>query len=66
MRATSFFQEFGIKTIMGVSGRIAEVLTQLEKGSLEGGESMCKPGAGKGYGFEKNECDHPHHDECDH
>ena len=27
-------------------------------GTLEGGESLCKPGAGKGYGLDKTECDH--------
>jgi len=59
MRATSFFEEYGIRTIVGVSGRIDEVIEQLEKGALEGGESLCKPGAGKGYGLEKEECDHP-------
>ncbi len=29
------------------------------QGKLEAGESFCKPGAGKGYGVEKEECDHP-------
>ncbi|MDD5115959.1 MAG: NifB/NifX family molybdenum-iron cluster-binding protein [Candidatus Omnitrophica bacterium] len=66
MRATSFFEEYGIKTIVGVSGRVDEVIEQLKKGTLEGGESLCKPGAGKGYGLEKEECDHPHQEDCDH
>jgi len=26
---------------------------------LEGGESLCNPGAGRRYGLEKEECDHP-------
>ncbi len=65
-RATSFFDEFGIKTIVGVSGRIDEVLERLQNGTLAGGESLCKPGSGKGYGLDKTECDHPHHDEEDH
>lgn len=59
MRAVSFFQEYGIKTIVGVSGKIDDVVEQLKKGTLEGGESLCNPGAGKGYGLEKEECDHP-------
>jgi len=66
MRATSFFAEFGIKTIVGISGEINGVIEQLKKGTLKGGESLCKPGLGKGYGIEKTECDHPHEDDCKH
>lgn len=66
MRATGFFQELGIQAIVGVSGKISEVIDRLISGSLEGGESLCKPGAGKGYGLDKTECDHPHKDEYGH
>ncbi len=66
MRAIAFFEECNIKAIMGVSGKIDEVIEQLKKGTLEGGESLCKPGTGKGYGLEKEECDHPHKKDCDH
>lgn len=59
-RATGFFSEFGIETIVGVSGRIDDVISKLEKGNLRGGASLCQPGAGRGYGVEKSECDHPH------
>jgi len=59
-RATGFFNELGIKTIVGVTGKIDEVIEKILKGSLEGGESLCKPGSGKAYGIEKTECDHPH------
>ena len=59
MRATGFFNEYGIQTIVGISGRVDEVIEKLQKGILEGGESLCKPGAGKGYGLDKTECDHP-------
>jgi predicted Fe-Mo cluster-binding NifX family protein len=59
-RAQGFFEEMGIKTIMGVEGSIDEVIEKLEKGTLEGGESSCTPGAGRGYGVEKTECDHAH------
>lgn len=61
-RATGFFSEFGIETIMGVSGKVADVIAKLETGSLQGGAGLCQPGAGKGYGVEKSECDHPHED----
>lgn len=57
-RATGFFEELGMEMITGVDGRIDEVIQKLEKGMLEGGESLCTPGAGRGYGIEKNECDH--------
>ena len=58
-RAELFFQEYGIKTIVGISGKIEDVLEQLKKDSLRGGESLCRPGAGKGYGLDKSVCDHP-------
>jgi predicted Fe-Mo cluster-binding NifX family protein len=68
MRAQGFFAEAGIQTILGASGRIDEVIEKLQKGTLESGESMCKPGSGKGYGLDKAVCDHPHgeHDKCEH
>jgi len=66
MRATSFFEEYSIKTVVGVSGKVDEVIEKLKKGTLEGGESLCNPGAGKGYGLEKEECDHPNKEDCDH
>jgi len=61
-RATGFFNEFGIRTIVGVSGSIDSVLEKLKKGILKESESLCKPGSGKGYGLDKTECDHPHQD----
>jgi len=66
MRATDLFQELGIQAIVGVNGKIGEVIDKLIGGRLEGGESLCKPGAGKGYGLDKTECDHSNKDECDH
>ena len=59
MRATEFFSELGIQTIVGISGKIDEVINELLKGTLKGGESLCRPGSGKGYGVEKTECEHP-------
>ena len=57
-RAINFFQEYGIQTIVGIQGDIDDVIEQLLAGKLEGGESLCSPGAGKGHGVEKVECDH--------
>lgn len=58
-RAQMFFDEFKIKTIIGISGRVDDVLEKLAQGSLQSGPSSCNPGDGKGYGIEKQECDHP-------
>lgn len=58
-RAQGLFAEKGIKAMVGVSGNIADVVEGVLSGTLVGGESLCKPGAGKGYGLDKTECDHP-------
>ena len=58
-RAMGFFGEYSIQTMLGVTGRIEEVVQSLLSGTLVGGESLCRPGAGKGYGLDKTECDHP-------
>lgn len=65
-RAQMLFDESGIKTIMGISGKVDEVVKQAAAGILKGGESLCQPGAGKGYGVEKTACDHPNEDNCEH
>ena len=66
MRATGFFEELGMQAIVGISGGIDEVIEKIAQGKLKGGESLCHPGAGKGYGLDKNQCDHPNQDKCDH
>jgi predicted Fe-Mo cluster-binding NifX family protein len=58
-RAIALFSEKGIQTLVGVSGPVDEIIDKLIQGTLEGGESLCKPGSGRGYGIEKSECDHP-------
>jgi len=65
-RAEGFFQQFGIRAIVGVQGKIDEVIVNLLDGTLEPGESLCNPGDGKGYGLDKTECDHPDQDVCEH
>jgi predicted Fe-Mo cluster-binding NifX family protein len=62
MRAQELFREFGIEAIAGVTGSIEDVIEKLAAGELEGGESLCRPGAGRGYGVEKDECDHEDND----
>ncbi|MFH1459415.1 MAG: NifB/NifX family molybdenum-iron cluster-binding protein [Candidatus Omnitrophota bacterium] len=66
MRARELFSEVNIQTIMGISGKVDNVIEAFINGKLEGGESLCSPGAGKGYGVEKTACDHPHEDDCEH
>lgn len=57
-RAEDLFAQSGIRTILGVSGTVEDAIQQILEGRLEGGESLCTPGAGKGYGVEKSECTH--------
>ncbi|MBU1006258.1 MAG: NifB/NifX family molybdenum-iron cluster-binding protein [Candidatus Omnitrophica bacterium] len=64
MRASGFFNEFGIKTIVGISGSIKDVVEKIKNNTLQGGESLCKPGDGKGYGLDKTVCDHSNEKEC--
>jgi len=65
-RAQTLFSEAGIKTMMGISGEIEQAIKQITSETLESGESLCQPGAGKGYGVEKTACDHPNEDNCEH
>lgn len=63
MRAQELFQQMEIKAIAGISGPIDETIEKLAAGTLKGGESLCSPGAGRGYGVEKDECDHEGHED---
>ena len=68
-RAIGFFQQYGIEVIMGVSGTVDDVIRRIIDGTLEGGESICAPGKGKGFGVDKihteadddNNNDHHHY-----
>ena len=66
-RAIDFFNQYGIEVIRGVDGEIDDVITKVLDGTLEGGENICSPGGGKGYGVEKIHTDaddnyeHEHH-----
>ena len=57
-RAEELFNRSEIEMVVGVSGKIDDVIGKIIDGTLEGGESLCKPGAGKGYGLDKTECTH--------
>ena len=57
-RAQMLFNESEIQVINGISGKVDSAIQELLKGTLEGGQNLCNPGDGKGYGIEKKECDH--------
>jgi len=58
MRAKELFKDANIDTILGVEGKIDSIIDKIISDTLEGGKSLCKPGAGKGYGIDKTECEH--------
>lgn len=62
-RASELFAQFNILPVLGISGKIQNVISELLSGTLKGGESLCRPGQGKGYGLDKTECDHETHEE---
>jgi predicted Fe-Mo cluster-binding NifX family protein len=55
-RAQSLFRERGIQTIVGVAGRVEDVIDQFAHGDLEGGKSMCDRVPGSGH--DRGECHH--------
>jgi len=56
-RAQSMFAEKQIKAVVGVQGKVDKIIEELLKGQLKGGETLCQPGKGKGYGIPKTEID---------
>lgn len=57
-RAQNFFEEYGIKLILGVSGDIEGIIKKLVDGTLQEGESFCSPGKGREYGIAKEDGHH--------
>lgn len=62
-RAVELFEQYEIGVISGVNGLVENVIGDYLTGVLKSGDSICAPGGGKGYGIDKEECDH---DENDH
>jgi len=56
--AQQFFDKYNIKLIVGVQGKIDQVIDDFIHNKLEKGNSMCKPGDGKDYGIEKEDKKH--------
>ena len=62
VRAKEFFNQYNIETITGVDGLIEDVIKNILNGNIKdlGGDSLCTPGGGKGFGIEKitdHECE---------
>lgn len=57
-RAMELFEKYNIEMQTGVEGKIEDIIKDIAQGILIGGASPCTPGAGRGYGIEKTECDH--------
>ena len=57
-KARDLFDQYQIQQIVGITGKIEDTISKLVDGTLKGGESLCSPGGGKGYGIDKTECDH--------
>ena len=60
-RAVGFFNQYGIRAIVGVVGSIDNTVQKILNGTLQGGESLCSPGRGKDYGIERSDKDHTQH-----
>jgi len=54
-RAQELFEQFGIKLITGIQGKVVDVINHFVRGNLEPGEDFCSPGRGKGYGIKKED-----------
>ncbi|MBM4272502.1 MAG: dinitrogenase iron-molybdenum cofactor [Deltaproteobacteria bacterium] len=65
-RASEIFRDLDMEAIVGVTGKVDDVVDKLIHSNLTGGASLCQPGAGKGYGMDKLLCDHPHEEKCEH
>ena len=65
-RAGELFRELDMEAIARIDGKVDDVIEKFINGAIVGGESLCQPGAGKGYGIEKSVCDHPHETKCEH
>jgi predicted Fe-Mo cluster-binding NifX family protein len=55
-RAQNAFTQYSIETIVGVTGKIVDVIAQILDGTLKGGESLCDRISGK-----HHECEHHDH-----
>ena len=59
-RATDLFNDYGISYVLGVDGKVDDIIESFIKGELKGGDSLCDHDAAKGCGNGKSECGHGH------
>ncbi len=57
-RAMEMFDKNGIGYILGAEGDIEDIIRSFVNGELKNSKSPCTPGSGKGYGIDKDGCDH--------
>jgi predicted Fe-Mo cluster-binding NifX family protein len=53
VKAQSLFVQYGIETVLGVTGDVDSVIQKILDGTLEGGKSLCDRASGK-----HKECNH--------
>jgi len=53
--AQDYLKEYDIKMILGVEGKVDKVIKEFIEDSLELGDSIAKPGEGKGSGIDREE-----------
>jgi predicted Fe-Mo cluster-binding NifX family protein len=59
-KAMDLFNTYGINYILGIDGKVDDIIDSFIKDELKAGESSCDHGAGKGNDIDKSECDHQH------
>jgi predicted Fe-Mo cluster-binding NifX family protein len=59
-KATDLLNSYGIDYILGIDGKIDDIIDSYIKGELKGGESSCNHGADEGCGSQDNNCGHGH------
>lgn len=53
--AKDYFKEYKIKLILGVQGKVDKIIKDFIEDKLESGDSIVRPGEGKGKGIEKTD-----------
>ena len=57
-KATDLFNTYGISYVLGIDGKVDDIIGSFIKGELKGGESSCDHGAGEGCGSQNSNCSH--------
>lgn len=56
-KAQNLFSEKGIKTLVGVTGKVEKIIEKFASGELKGGDSLCRAGLGKKCEAKNSGCD---------